>query len=155
MLPATVNTSYKWGFASKNKADTDAIRNTREAVGAATYGHSSRAGDISPEPSSSSRPSGSRILGPTLPTASDITLANELVAEQDSEMRKYKRKRDKLDAKDRIEDMVGPRPLGKEAMMEKKRAKREGDRAFRERGDDGLEVDETTLLGGGDSFQAQ
>jgi hypothetical protein len=82
-------------------------------------------------------------------------LTKELEAEQDAEMRKYKRKRDKLEAKERIEDMVGPRPVGREGMLEKKRAKRENDRAFRERGDDGLEADESTLLGGGDSFQAQ
>ena len=39
-------------------------------------------------------------------------------------------------------------------MLEKKRARREGDRAFREKGDDGfVEADEKTLLGGGDSFR--
>lgn len=38
--------------------------------------------------------------------------------------------------------------------MEKKREKREGDKAFREaREDAGLELDEGTLMGGGDSFQ--
>ncbi|KAJ2924361.1 hypothetical protein H1R20_g12741, partial [Candolleomyces eurysporus] len=153
-LSATSNTSYKWAFASKSNADTSAIRATREAVGAATYGRAVRDDESSPEPSSS-RPSGSRIQGPTLPSVSDITLAKELEAEQEAEARKYKRKRDKLEAKERIEDMVGPRPVGREAMLEKKRAKRENDRAFRERGDDGLEADESTLLGGGDSFQAQ
>lgn len=148
-LPATVNTSYKWGFASKSKADTNAIEAMREEVGAATYGRSVR----NDEPSSSSRPS--RVVGPTLPTASDLTLAKEMTAEQEAEMRKYKRKREKLEAKERIEDMVGPKPVGREGMLEKKRAQRESDRAFRERGDDGLEMDESTLLGGGDSFQAQ
>lgn len=76
-------------------------------------------------------------------------------AEQAAELRAYKRKRDKLEAKERIEDMVGPRPVGREAMLEKKRARRENDKDFRERGDEGLEVDEDVLLGGGDSFQAQ
>jgi hypothetical protein len=90
-----------------------------------------------------------------MPTASDLTLARELTAEQRDEERAYKRKRDKLEAKERIEDMVGPKPVGREAMLEKKRAKREGDRSFRERGDEGLEVDESTLLGGGDSFRDQ
>lgn len=50
--------------------------------------------------------------------------------------------------------MVGPKPVGREAQLEKKRVKRENDKEFRERGDDGLEMDESTLLGGGDSFQA-
>jgi hypothetical protein len=90
-----------------------------------------------------------------MPTASDLTLARELTVEQREEERVYKRKRDKLEAKEREEDMVGPKPVGREGMLEKKRAKREGDRAFRERGDEGLEVDESTLLGGGDSFRDQ
>lgn len=38
-------------------------------------------------------------------------------------------------------------------MLEKKRARRENDKAFREKGDEGLEADESTLLGGGDSFK--
>jgi hypothetical protein len=42
-----------------------------------------------------------------------------------------------------------------EQMLEKKRERRESDRAFRERGDKGLEIDEGTLMGGGDSFRAQ
>ena len=90
-----------------------------------------------------------------MPTASDLTLARELTAEQRDEERAYKRKRDKLEAKERVEDMVGPKPVGREGMLEKKRVKREGDRAFREKGDEGLEVDESTLLGGGDSFRDQ
>ena len=43
--------------------------------------------------------------------------------------------------------------LGKEGMLEKKRARREADRAFREKGDDGFDADESTLMGGGDSFK--
>ena len=144
-----MNTSYKWGFTGKDQVDNNAIQAMREEVGAATYGRSVR-GD---QPSSSSR--SSRVVGPTLPSASDLTLAKEMSAEQEAEMRKYKRKREKLEAKERVEDMVGPKPVGKEGMLEKKQARREADRSFRERGDDGLEVDETTLLGGGDSFQAQ
>lgn len=90
-----------------------------------------------------------------MPSAADLTLARELTKEQRDEERAYQKKREKLDAKDRLEEMVGPKPVGKEAMFEKKRAKREGDRSFRERGDDGLELDESTLMGGGDSFREQ
>jgi hypothetical protein len=95
------------------------------------------------------------VLGPTLPSESDVVLAREAAAEAEREQRDYKRKRDKLEAKERIEDMVGPREVGKEGMLEKKRARRDADKSFREKGDDGLEADETTLLGGGDSFKQQ
>jgi hypothetical protein len=94
-------------------------------------------------------------MGPTLPSASDLVLARESAAESQQEERNYKRKRDKQEAKERIEDMVGPREVGKEGMLEKKRARRDADKSFREKGDDGLEADESTLLGGGDSFRQQ
>lgn len=150
-MSATSQTAYKWSFASKrSKAEDAALRATVESVGAATYGRepTSQAG-------SSSRSSGGRVLGPTLPSASDLILARETTTDIEREERGYKRKRDKLEAKERIEDMVGPREVGREGMLEKKRVKREADKSFREKGDDGLEADESTLLGGGDSFKQQ
>lgn len=95
-----------------------------------------------------------KVHGPTLPTSSDITLARELVDSQREEERAYKHSKNKKETKDRIEELVGPKPVGREGMLEKKVLKREGDRAFREKGDEGLEVDDRTLMGGGDSFQA-
>jgi hypothetical protein len=144
--PATTQTAYKWSFASnKSRVDNDALRVAREAVGAATYGR-----DLPSTSSSSS----SRIQGPTLPTPSDMILAREAASDLALAERDYTRKRDKQAAKERVEDMVGPKEVGKEGMLEKKRAKREGDRSFRERGDDGfVEADEGTLMGGGDSFK--
>ena len=59
------------------------------------------------------------------------------------------------EGKERIEDMVGPKEVGREGMLEKKRARREADRSFREKGDDGFEIDDSILIGGGDSFQQQ
>ena len=152
-IPATTNTAYKWSFASKrSRADDDALQTARERVSAATYGREISSHELG----SSSRASGSgRVKGPTLPSASDLTLAREMNAEQQDEMRAHKRKREKAEAKERVEDAVGPKEVGREGMLEKKRAKRENDRAFRERGDDGLELDESTLLGGGDSFKDQ
>lgn len=95
-------------------------------------------------------------IGPTLPTREDLTLAREADAESAAADKSYKRKRERADALDRVEDAVGPRPVGREAQMEKKRARRDEDRAFRDRGDDaGLEADEGTLMGGGDSFRDQ
>jgi hypothetical protein len=143
---ATSQTAYKWGFASnKSKVDNEALRAVRESVGVATYGREG------PHTSSSST---GRVLGPTLPTSSELTLSREAASEYEAADRSYKRKRDRLEAKEKVEDMVGPKEVGREGMLEKKRAKREGDRAFREKGDDGfVEADEKTLLGGGDSFR--
>lgn len=141
---AATQTAYKWGFASnRSKVDKDALREAREAVGAATYARDS----------SSPRPSSSRVLGPTLPSSSELTLSREAASEYEASDRAQKRKRDKLEAKERVEDMVGPKEVGREGMLEKKRAKRDDDRAFRDKGEDGLEADEKTLLGGGDSFR--
>jgi len=95
------------------------------------------------------------VQGPTLPSRADHILSREAAEEQAAAEREYQRKRDKAEARERIEDMVGPREVGRERMLEKKRERREGDRAFREKGDEGLEMDEGTLMGGGNSFKAQ
>ena len=94
-------------------------------------------------------------MGPTMPSAADRVLAREAADEARSADRDIQRKRDRREAKERIEDAVGPKELGRAGMLEKKKVQREADRAFRERGDDGFDVDEGTLMGGGDSFQAQ
>ncbi|KAI6136094.1 hypothetical protein F5141DRAFT_996608 [Pisolithus sp. B1] len=148
-LPATTQTGYKWSFASKSSgADSKALRSAREDVDSATYGPSGRPRGDTGETSGSSR-----TLGPILPSASDLVLAREAASEYQAAERDLKRKRDRVEAKDRLEDVVGPKEVGREAMLEKKRARRENDKAFREKGDEGLEADESTLLGGGDSFK--
>lgn len=90
-----------------------------------------------------------------MPSPADLIIARETADEFRAAEREYKRKRDRAEAKDRVEDAVGPREVGRERLMEKKREKREGDRMFRERAEDGLEADEGTLMGGGDSFKEQ
>ncbi|PBK76364.1 hypothetical protein ARMSODRAFT_874877 [Armillaria solidipes] len=139
-IPATSQTSYKWSFASKS--DGEALRAARESVGAATQ----------------SRPltesSAGRVQGPTLPSPADLVLAREMDAEYRDEERKHKRKRERAEDKERIEDMVGPREVGREGMLEKKRARRDADKSFREKGDDSVELDESALFAG-DSFQAR
>jgi len=148
---ATSQTGYKWSFASnKSRVDNEALRAVRTAVGQDTY---SRDSLLQPNESGKREGGNGRVQGPTLPSVSDLVLAREAASEYDNEERKYKRKRELAEAKDRVEDMVGPREVGREAMLEKKRARREGDRAFREKGDDGFEADDATLLGGGDSFR--
>ena len=156
---AASNTAYKWSFADKtSRADDEALRAAREEVSSATHNRRTSGDDTSlrphDEPSTSLGGSSSgRVRGPTLPTSADLVHARELESEYKEEDRKHKRKRDKLEAKERIEDVVGPKEVGKEGMLEKKRVKREQDRAFREKGDDGLEADESTLIGGGDGFR--
>ena len=136
-------TGYKWNFASKtSKADSDAIRAVREEA------QSSRL------KGTSSSSNSKRVLGPTLPSRTDRVLAEEEAEERRAAELQRKRKRERAEDKDRLEDMVGPKEIGKAGMLEKKRAKRENDRAFKEKADDGfLEADDKTLMGGGDSFK--
>lgn len=149
---AANQTAYKWSFADKgSSADANALRTAREDVDLATYHPSGGSGGRAHRTASS----GSRVIGPTLPSASDLVLARETASEHRSSERDLKRKRDRAEGKERLEDMVGPKEVGREGMLEKKRARRENDRAFREKGDDGYEADESTLLGGGDSFRDQ
>lgn len=147
---ATSQTAYKWAFASKRtRAESDALQAARVEVGAATYGVG---GGPSTTPGDDK---GKRVQGPTLPPQADRILAREAAEEQAAAEREYQRKRDRAEARERVEDMVGPREVGRERMLEKKQERRESDRAFRERGDEGLEIDEGTLMGGGDSFRAR
>ena len=136
-------TGYKWNFASKtSQADSDAIRAVREEV------QSSRLREVSS--SSNSK----RVLGPTLPSHADRVFAEEEAEERHVAELRRKRKRERAEDKDRLEDMVGPKEIGKAGMLEKKRAKRESDKTFRERGDDGfVEADDNSLMGSGDSFK--
>ncbi|KAI0095170.1 hypothetical protein BDY19DRAFT_880151 [Irpex rosettiformis] len=144
---ASSQTGYKWSFASKaSKADTDAVRAAREEVGVATHQRS----NVGPSTSGSGR-----LQGPTLPSQSDLVLAREDAESRNTFERELKRKRDRKEGKERVEDMVGPKEVGREGMLEKKRARREADRSFRDKGDDGFEMDDSTLMGGGDSFQQQ
>lgn len=137
-------TGYKWNFASKtSRADSDAIRAIRQEV------VSSRLGGTS-----SSSNAKTRVLGPSLPSHADRVLAEEDAEERRSAELQRKRKRERTEDKDRVEDMIGPKEIGKAGMLEKKRVKRENDKAFREKGDDGfVEADDKTLMGGGDSFR--
>jgi len=143
------NTAYKWSFASRtDRKEREAIEAVRKEVGKSNYGRES-------QQNSASGPSGNgRLQGPTLPSREDLILAREAASESQVAERLHKRKRDRDEAKERVEDMVGPKEVGREGMLEKKRVKRENDRAFRERGEEGfVEVDESTLMGGGDSFR--
>ncbi|KAI0079560.1 hypothetical protein K474DRAFT_1705473 [Panus rudis PR-1116 ss-1] len=146
--PASSQTAYKWSFVSRtSKDDEAALRAARDEVDSATY---HRASHNEAGPSTLNR---GRLQGPTLPSQSDLTLARESAEEERRAELTYRRKREKKEGKERMEEIVGPKEVGREGMLEKKRAQREANRAFREKGDEGLEADESVLMGGGDSFK--
>ncbi|KAI8981334.1 hypothetical protein BD414DRAFT_443644 [Trametes punicea] len=146
---ANSQTTYKWSFASKTSdADNVALRAAREEIDNATWQRNSF---TQPGPG----PSSGRIIGPAMPSASDRILAQEVADEYRAAEREYQRKRERKEAKERLEDLVGPKEVGRAGQLEKKKAQREANRAYREKGDEGLELDDATLMGGGDSFQAQ
>ena len=96
--------------------------------------------------------------GPTLPTSGDLTLAQESAESARLAELSAQRKRSRVEERERIDDMVGPKPIGREGQLEKKRARRENDRAARDQKDDAIgDWDESVLMGSGDgdSFQAK
>ncbi|KAI5121855.1 hypothetical protein M0805_003288 [Coniferiporia weirii] len=157
--PAAAQTAYRWSFASKRtRAEQAALDAARNAVDAAT--RSASLDDDNNIPGASSVPAragpSGRVIGPTLPSASDRVLMREVHEETRSTERLFERKRTREEDKERIEDLVGPKESGREGMLEKKRMRREADRSLRDAKDDTLgEYDESTLMGGGDSFQAR
>ena len=146
-IPSNQQTAYKWSFASnRSRVNEDELRRVREAVGGDTYGTSASS-------SQASKGTG-RMQGPTLPSAADLQLAREDAVSYANMTHLAKRKRERGEDKERVEDIVGPKEVGREGLIEKKRVKREGDRAFREAKEDGgLEVSEDLLMGGGSSFK--
>ena len=90
-----------------------------------------------------------------MPSESDRQFAKERETELAAIEREAVRKRDRQEQRDRIEDQFGPKEVGREGMLEKKRVQRESNKAVRDAKDDaGLEVNDRDLMGGGDSFQA-
>ena len=139
-------TAYKWSFVDREggKADREAMKRVRAAVAEETYG-----------PSLPGASGSGRVQGPTLPTAADLQLAREDARDAQASERVAGKKRAWAEERDRVEDMVGPREVGREAMLEKKRARREADKSFRDAKDDdgGGDLDADALMAG-DSFQA-
>ncbi|KAG8823040.1 hypothetical protein FRC18_010835 [Serendipita sp. 400] len=144
---AAASTSYRWAFVSSDKVSEKDIKGARELVREATNGTME----------SSSRP----VQGPTLPpmthgpnpSASDRQYDREEEEERMRRERLMGRKRARAEENERIEDAVGPREVGRERIQENKRARRENDRAFREK-DAEPDIDADALMGGGDSFRA-
>jgi len=151
---ASSNTGYKWSFASnRSKVDKTALEAIRHDVAATTNANKFAEEDAGagPSTSSSSRP---RVAGPTLPSASDRVFYGEEQKEHDDRERSSKRKRERAEEKERIEDLVGPKETGREGMLEKKKVRREADSKFRDKEGD-LDFGDDVLMGGGDSFKAR
>jgi hypothetical protein len=90
-----------------------------------------------------------------MPSESDRQLAKERQAELAAMERQSSSHRERQLQKERIEDQFGPKEVGREGALEKKRAQRESDRAARDAKDDGgMEFKDSDLMGDGNSFQA-
>lgn len=77
----------------------------------------------------------------------------EAAAEAQRRQDAGERRRSNRDARELAEEMA-PRATGRDALIEKRREKNAANREFANRKeDDGFEMDDSTLLGGGDDFQ--
>lgn len=85
--------------------------------------------------------------------ASDRQLALESQRESEALARKYDRASTRRKALDRAEE-IAPKLGGKEGKMAEKRATNSANKEMRDKEVGGLELDESTLMGEGTSFQA-
>ncbi|KLO20616.1 hypothetical protein SCHPADRAFT_13969 [Schizopora paradoxa] len=158
--PASSNTAYKWSFAAKGTI-TRAERETIESVrSSATHPNDEGEFVAGPTLSTTGAPGSSSRTprGPTLPRPGDLTLAQESAETARLAELSANRKRARAEEKERMDEMLGPKPIGREGQLEKKRARRENDRATRDQKDDAIgDWDEGVLMGSGDadSFQAR
>ena len=146
--PSSTSTGYKWSFTNNLQVNSKDLRLAREGVNEATQGSIARASG-----SSTTRP----VQGPSLPDrlgpSSDRQYDRELDAERLDRERRASRKRAREEDNERIDNVIGPKAVGREGVLEAKRARRENDRTFREReAEDDLGDD---FLMGGDSFKSR
>jgi len=138
--PPAAQTSYKWSFAGSESNAPRKAKDANDRFGSSKGGPSTTSG---------------RIVGPAMPSASDRQFAKEREEELAVMDRQSARRRDRQEQQDRIEDQVGPKQVGREGQLEKKRVQRESNRAVQDAKDDaGLEVNDADLMGGGDDFRA-
>ena len=157
---ASSQTAYKWSFANnRSKVDKTELAKLRQDVDALTNGrndsHSKpQQGPSRPPPPPSS--SSGRQIGPIMPisTAFSANHADRQLAlenRREDVARERKAERNKLLG--RAEDMV-PKSSGREGKMDEKRAINAENRKYREKdASAGMEMDESTLMGGGSDFQ--
>ncbi|KAL1921315.1 uncharacterized protein VTP21DRAFT_11031 [Calcarisporiella thermophila] len=150
-LPVSATTSYKWKFAKNiNQDELDQIR---DSVDTMTNSSKVKLGDAKlreKDISLSSKP----VIGPSLP-AGNIGPHRPYDSDEEEERRAQERARKKKDFKEMKElyDELIDKPTGREAMIEKKRARNAYYKQFREKDVD-VELDDRELMGGGDDFQS-
>lgn len=166
-VAASAQTGYKWSFANnRSKVDKNELERLRGDVDKMTNG----GGGLGPMSTSKaaigpSLPSSGRTIGPSMPstalsfstsssssnnqTPADRQLALEEAREESLKARKAER--NKLYG--RVEELV-PKTGGREGKLEERRATNAENRMYREKdASAGIEVDEATLMGGGNDFQ--
>jgi len=161
--PAATNTSYRWSFATRGtltRAEREAIDTVRASASSALSNTKDDSAFDIPVPSTVGTSSASvrPPRGPTLPTPGDLTLAHESAESARLAELSSQRKRARVEERERVDDMLGPKPIGREGQLEKKRAQRETNRAARDQKDDTMgDWDDATLMGSGDadSFKAR
>lgn len=102
-----------------------------------------------------SRPSIGPAIGPVMPNSMAFSANHtdrQLALEAEREDAARRRKAERQTQLSRAEELV-PKSGGREGKMEERRANNAVNREFREKDQSaGMELDEGTLLGGGDSF---
>jgi hypothetical protein len=153
--PAATQTAYKWSFASnRSKVDPKELDRLRDEVNRATHGVGSSSAGPSRPIAGPSLPS--RSIGPTMPITTSFSASHtdrQLALEQQQEDLARERKAERNRAFTRADEMA-PKSGGREGKMEERRATNAENRQYRERDmAGGLEVDEGTLMGGGNDFK--
>lgn len=166
-VAASAQTGYKWSFANnRSKVDKNELERLRGDVDKMTNG----GGGLGPMSTSKasigpSLPTAGRTIGPSMPstalsfstsssssqnqTPADRQLALEEAREESLKARKAERNK----AYGRVEELV-PKQGGREGKLEERRATNAENRMYREKDTSaGIEVDEATLMGGGNDFQ--
>ncbi|EPQ30702.1 uncharacterized protein PFL1_01603 [Pseudozyma flocculosa PF-1] len=135
--PSSTQTRHKWNFASKSsytQAEQDALASIRDTVDTMTNAETRGAKEAREAERKASKGSGCR----------------EAVEEAKQREEAAKRRRVNRDARDLAEELA-PRATGRDALIEKRRERNAANRDFANRkDDDGLELDDATLMGGDD-----
>ncbi|KAK0555032.1 hypothetical protein OC845_000405 [Tilletia horrida] len=177
---ASSQTRHKWGFtASKlTKEEQDLLETTRDTVATLTDGTSrgaieareverklgkgkrmterdgeaQRDQDEGTSSNAGARDSGWGGASSSAAGPRESQYDREERQEREKRQRQGERRRDNREAREDLDELA-PRATGREAMFERKREVRASNRAFADRrdGEDGFDIDEGVLLGGGGS----
>lgn len=150
-MSSTVGTSYSWTFSKASQRELDDASRIRKEI------------DLDRSGGGRNTTAGARTLGPTmgpsLPGGSRVEALQQsreagraaLEDAREADRREYKKQR--KDARDEDRDN---RATGRDRVTEKRKEVAASNRAMRDDREGGgmVEIDEDTLMGGGDSFKA-